>query len=310
MKSNISRIPVLLTAIMSLASSASAQSNPAEVSMKVDLVAWGESISGLSLKSGNAKNPVTALAFRYSTPLTYSGPDLMEIHRTADAPIPPVTANATDKPSPTPPSEIATLLTERRKKDPTLVSLAILPASSKRVTVLLAPASAGTYQSYVIDDDPARLPPGKLRIHNLSPFQIAMRCNDKISTKLKPKDTMIAEAPNHEVIYELSYQKNNEWVAQENNIATVKADEQTQMVVLKSDASYFASQDGSRSGFLQTVLLRRSAREAGIIPELSPEEKVSIIERQKRQEDQMRKRVSRRASKPNATKTTAEKTVR
>ena len=49
--------------------------------MKIDLVAWGDDISGLSFKSGAGKGDITALGFRYSEPVPYSGPAVMEIYQ-------------------------------------------------------------------------------------------------------------------------------------------------------------------------------------------------------------------------------------
>lgn len=45
---------------------------------------------------------------------------------------------------------------------------------------------------------------------------------------------------------------------QENNIIPVRPAEQAQMLILKSENSYFTSSDGSRGGFLQIVTLRRN----------------------------------------------------
>ncbi|MCW1924625.1 hypothetical protein OKA05_18820 [Luteolibacter arcticus] len=259
----------------------------AQVSMKIDLVAWGDSISGLTLKSGKGRDPVTALAFRYSTPVNYSGPTLLEIHQgtapaaTAEAePAAAVPAAATA-------NNLAAILAERRKKTPSLVSLALLPATSSHTTVLLAPAASGTFQAYVINDDPSKLPYGQLRIHNLSPLTIAMRCNNKAGKELKTKESFVVTPQNKEVIYELAYQSEGEWTTQENNIASVAETEQAQLVVLKSDASFFTSQDGSRAGFLQTVILRRDRNSAGAAPEISEVEKAALSERLKAQEEEM-----------------------
>ncbi|MCH1922483.1 hypothetical protein L9G15_24040, partial [Shewanella sp. A3A] len=83
------------------------------------------------------------------------------------------------------PAAIPPELKARREKEPTLVALAKLPAGSRRATVLIAPASEGTYQTFVIDDDPTKLPLGQLRILNYSPVKIAMRCNGKASKEMK-----------------------------------------------------------------------------------------------------------------------------
>ena len=279
---------------------ARAQSDDA-VSMKIDLVAWGESIPGLTLKSPKGKEPLTALAFRYSKAVNYSGPVLLEIFQGTAGTVAPADDTPPAAADPASIKDIAAELALRRKKEPSLVSLAILPAASKHVTVLLAPAAAGTFQAYVIDDDPSKLPFGRMRIHNLSPHPIAMRCNNKAASILKTKGSVVVSPQNKEIIYELAYQIDGEWVTQENNLATVKDSEQAQLVVLKSDADFFTSQDGSRSGFLQTVILRRQRDGAGELPELAESEKTAILERAKQEEEEMEKQATpgKKESKPN-----------
>jgi hypothetical protein len=243
-----SKLVILLLA--ALASTVSAQ-----VSLKADLVSWGADIPGLTLKSGGKGEAVTALAFRYSKPVAYSGPEVMEIHQD-----PAAAAQATEGSQNT--AAVPPELLKRREKEPTLVALAKLPAGSRRVTVLIAPAAAGTYQTFVIDDDPTRLPQGQLRILNYSPVKIAMRCNGKSAKEMKTKDAFVVPPQNGQVIYELAYDNKGKWKMQENNLLTVDAKEQVQLIVLKSDAEFFTSSDGGRSGFLQKVVLRRPAEDA------------------------------------------------
>ena len=288
-----------LAAIVSLWSALPAAAQTATVSVKIDLVAWGESITGLSLKSGNGNTPVTAYAFRYSKPVSYTGPNVLEIYRTPEAGEPAApAANAGAA------AEIPPALAARRKENPNLVSLAVLPTTSKHVTVLLAPAAAGTYQAYVVDDDPAKLPLGQLRIHNLCPLNIAVRCNGDKSGKLLPKQAVVIEPKNREVIYELAYEKDGEWIEQENNIAMVRDDEQAQLVVLQSDASFFTSTDGSKSGYLQTVILRRSQTDYGVLRELTAAEKKALDEQNRKEEAEMEKRATQ---KPTGTKPSGNK---
>jgi hypothetical protein len=222
-----------------------------QVSMKLDLVAWGDDIPGLTLKSAGKGEPVTALAFRYSKPVAYAGPEVLEIHQ---EPGQAAQATADSKNSAPIPAELAA----RREKEPTLVALAKLPAGSRRATLLIAPASAGTYQVQVIDDDPTKLPPGRLRILNYSPIKIAVRCNGKAQKELKTRgEFLVAPDPDGQVIYELAYDDRGTWNMQENNLIAVKPTEQVQFIVLKSDNDFFANSDGSRSGFLQSIVLRR-----------------------------------------------------
>ncbi len=250
--------------------------NESNVSLSIDLVAWGDEIGGLSLKSAGKGETTTALSFTYSDPVKYTGPALLEIHQKAgggstkleqsiseeDAlhqsiPLefenePEESANPEASKSP-----IVRELLKRREKEPTLVALVNLPTNARHVTILLAPAGQGTFKPYLINDDPSKLPPGKLRVHNLSPFPIGMRFSGKQSAELKPGKNAIFNAVNGQTVYELSYQGPKGWTVQENNIIPVRPTEQTQLIVLKSNNSFFLSSDGAAGGFLQLVTLRR-----------------------------------------------------
>lgn len=234
------------------------------VSMKLDVVAWGDNIQGLRIKSGGKEIPLTAIAFEYSKAVAYSGANILEIMQGPGA-APAANSYATpDAKAPATPADPKAPLSEldkRRKDNPAIVALAYLPAGSTRVTVLIAPAAGGTYQTCVIDDDPTKLPLGKLRIHNYCSIPIAVRCNRKETAELKTKEAAVVSPMDDNVIYELAYRKDDKWKMQENNIIKVEPTEQVQLVVLKSDASFFASGDGSRGGFLQTVLLRRGKKQ-------------------------------------------------
>jgi hypothetical protein len=242
--------------------------------MKIDVVAWGNEIKGLSFKPGSSRGDITAMGFRYSKPVAYTGSVIMRIYQSAIAPatpapeieipvhgkIMPPAPTADGKPvKPAAKLGLALELEKLRRKEPTLVALAALPGGScARATVLLAPADDGTFTAYVIDDDPSKLPVGQVRIHNLSPFPVAMRCNGSPVQELKTRGTMLVPAKKEHLVYELAYKSAEKWKMQENNVIRVHANEQVQMLVLKSDHSFFLSSDGSRSGFLQIVTLRRS----------------------------------------------------
>lgn len=245
------------------------------VSMKIDVVAWGDTIGGLSFKSGKKEGAITAKAFTYSEPVNYSGPRILEIHKSGNAGAESATGGGTpedkdhesiplafDEPEEgkvAPKTALAKELAKRREEDSTLVALVPLPSNARWVTVLLAPAGEGTYQGYVINDDPSKLPLGKLRVHNLSVHEIAMKFDGGQGAKMKPRDTFLVNAANGQSIYQLAYRKGEKWKVQENNVIPVRPDEQTQLVVLRSRNQFFLSADGASGGFLQTVTLRRSA---------------------------------------------------
>lgn len=256
MKSNLSQFLAVVFAIISVPAAASAQGD--QVSMRLDFVGWGEEISGLTLRSSGGA-PFTARAFRYSKPQSYSGPAVVEIYQ-AGGGAEPAAPLAPEEASKLPP-DLKRLL-ELRQNKPGLVALAALPAGSKRATVLVLPAVGGVYLTRVFDDDPTRLPVGRLRVHNLSPHPLSLRFNGTEARQLPLQGNCVVAPVNQELIYELAYKLEEEWKVQENNIVPVADDEQTQMVVLKSDSSHFYSSNGSRAGYLQIVFLRRSPREA------------------------------------------------
>jgi hypothetical protein len=277
MKSNILR-SAAVRAIALFALSMPAPAQDAEVSMRVDVVAWGDEIRGLTLGKPGTTNTLTALPFRYSQAASYSGPVLMEIYKSGDGgtsetrPAPtaedlehesipiPVEKRPDGEPEAGPKSATAIELEKRRKEKPDLVSLAKLPANCRRATVLLAPAADQTFQAYVIDDDPTKLPAGQLRIHNLSPHTVALRLNDAAPKEIKTRGSLLVPAASEQVIFELAYQVGGEWKFQESNIIPVRANEQTQMVILRSENQFFLSSDGTGSGYLQIVTLRRAAQ--------------------------------------------------
>lgn len=267
-----SEILCIALAALFLISSLHAQREQ-NVSMMIDVVAWGDDIGGLSFKSEKKKGgDITARAFRYSEPIRYTGPSVLEIHKSGDGGLePPPPMSAEDKEHeliPLPAVEIekagsaaAIPVPERlallRKKNPTLVSLIELPHNARRVTILLAPAAEGTFSGYVIEDDPANLPLGKLRVHNLSPLDIAMHFGTGKQQVMAPRQNVLVNAPEGYATYKLTYKEGDEWKVQENNIIPVPQDEQSQLIVLRSKNQFFLSADGTPGGFLQIVNLRR-----------------------------------------------------
>lgn len=244
------------------------------VSMKIYVVAWGNDIGGLSLGAGKTKETFTASAFKYSDPVSYSGSEVLELHKSANdvvnddeglisddikeqeaRPLDTSATSAGAKEEPMP-KQLAIL----REKDPTLVSLIPLPLNARCVTILLVPAAQGTYMGYVIDDDPTKLPQGKLSVHNFSPNRIAMQFNGGVKKELGVRETVLVDAPKGQVIYQLAYFLDGKWKVQENNIVPVSADEQTHFFVLKSRNQFFLSADGAAGGYLQMVTMRRKAK--------------------------------------------------
>lgn len=272
---------ILLAAAGSVmwAGPAAAQSADA-ISLKIDFVSWSSDLQGLTIHNRGGEVPVTAMAFRYSDTVRYTGSDVLEISqgdpgtseiakkrreakRDAAAAIGYELPESNWTPTPEPEDKLAKLelpkaIAARRELRPNLVGLVKLPRGSAHITVLLAPGPGGSLSTQVIDDDPTKLPPGRVRIHNFAAFPVALRLAGVQGPKvLEPMKSILVEPVNGSVIYELAYQADGEWVVQENNVVPVRPDEQVQMVVLKSEAKFFAGSSGDTSGYMQIALLRR-----------------------------------------------------
>lgn len=280
MKSNF--LPLALLFICSSLLHAQNSDDGPQVSLRIDFVSWGEDLTGLEVRSGKRGSPVTALAFRYSQPFEYSGPQILalalgkgsdetakamaeayEARRRADqsegfnapnAPFTPATILEETE------GEIPKSLALAREKDPELASLIRLPANSRRITILLAPGPGRSLIPHIFDDDPNRHPAGMVRVHNLSPHPILLQTASGKPSELAPGKNLLSNAPADTFAYELAYQNGGDWIVQENNLVSVRNNEQIHMVILRSEASFFSSTDGSRGGFIQTAFLRRSSQ--------------------------------------------------
>ncbi len=87
-----------------------------------------------------------------------------------------------------------------------------------------------------------------------------MKFNGGKQKIMKPREAALANAPGGQIIYQLAYEKEKEWIIQENNILPVMPNEQTQLVVLKSKNQFFQSSDGASGGYLQMVTLTRQVK--------------------------------------------------
>lgn len=241
---------------------------PAQVNMLIDVVAWGNDIHGLHLGApGSPSEAIHARSFRYGgEPVRYSGPRLLAVYQSTneaqgqDALVEsvenPKAAGAVN-------GRIPRTLAERRVEEPNLVALVELPLNAGRATLLLSPAAGGTYQVYTINDDPSQLPVGQLLVHNLSPHEVAMQLGASQPVLIQPRGQFLFSSADKYLPYRLAYRLNyrteqtQDWKMQGSNIIRLSPEEQTQMIILRSDNQYFLSSSGARCGYLQMVILRR-----------------------------------------------------
>ncbi|MDG0994415.1 MAG: hypothetical protein P8O22_06755 [Akkermansiaceae bacterium] len=271
MKFNQLTIYALICLIYAAVTAAAQQDNQSTVSTRVDLVSMGENITGLYLgKKTNQR--VTALPFRYNRTIRYKGDRVLAISQTTvikrERPmseedkkhaIKPIRREGLPSTEVDQRGKLAKAIAKRRKTNPNLVALAVVPLNARHITILLTPAAKNTYRTTVINDDPSKLPYGKMRAYNFCTHPISLRFNKGKAIVLAPqKNRQTKPNQDNTLGYLLRYPKNNQWKTQENNIIRVTPDEQVQMLVLNSNSSFFASSSGSRGGKLQVAILRRN----------------------------------------------------
>lgn len=279
--------------VITLMSSSSviAQDNQARVRCIVDVVSIGAEIKGLTLESGSRKPSVLAKSFLYSHSVKYNGPRVMEITKSGGANVVEEAVDLEKHPDAAIPlaprknkkgvlvpqkKTFIKAIMERRKKTPDLVALAVIPANAKRVTVLMAPAAEGTYRTYVFSDNPESLPFGRARILNLCPHPIALKLQGSekamILGKYKSKDNI--KPINKYVRYNLAYPYKNKrtgkggFKSQGSYMERIAAEDQVQIIVVRSSADFFQSSSGGGSGStMQLAILRRNKNQARVSPE-------------------------------------------
>ena len=141
-----------------------------------------------------------------------------------------------------------------------------------------APAETGLGAVVVGDDELVML--------TAPTHPLAIRIGGKDNHQIPLHGSCTVAPVNQEIVYELAYQQDEERKMLENNLIAVADDEQTQMVVVKSDSEYFVSSNGSRTGYLQIVLLRRMPRESEVM-EISKADRDAAAREAKRLSDEM-----------------------
>lgn len=264
---------------------AQARDGPTNVSMHIDFISWGEDIPKLEVRDGKSSIPASALAFRYSEAIEYTGSQILALaigqgddkaakekseafeawrsrqkEEGIDFPEAMLAPKAIMDAAEAAKGQIPKALAQARERDPSLAALVKLPAMARRVTILLAPGPDRSLVPHVLHDDPERQPLGMVRVHNFSPHPISLTTGDGKTQRLEPGKNFLAPSPGGTFAYELAYEIGGIARTQENNLVNVRPVELMHMVVLNSGSSFFSSGDGSRGGFMQTALLRRNSQ--------------------------------------------------
>ncbi|MFA6285905.1 MAG: hypothetical protein WC661_00870 [Opitutaceae bacterium] len=191
-----------------------AQDTPPPVSVQFRLFAWGTDLPTLYY-GANQKVEATENNGRSPTQ-TYSGPPVLAF--TSVAP------KAHDR------------------KPPPVVASVLIPKDVTKVTLLTAPAGHGRYAMYVIPDDSTSLPPGHVRLHNLTPKRLMILCNGSQQIDLNSGASTLISGSGKAVVVQVATMENNRWVPLFNNVIQLSQQPQG------SNILFIAGQEGAGIG--------------------------------------------------------------
>ena len=190
------RTPGLLLALMAaLVLTARAQNQPVPT-VTVDFTAIAlvdKPITDLVYVSGGQAAALKVPAFARSTAYKYTGPATLTLYRMQDN-------NGT--------------------KQPVEAGSVELPKGATRVLLVFAGA-APAYTIGALDDSGAGFTLGTARLCNATVFKLSLRCNDTEVVELAPGATKVLPAKNGFMGVEVSYFKDDRWVAATSNSYSV-----------------------------------------------------------------------------------------
>jgi hypothetical protein len=146
-------------------------------------------ITDLVYNSGGQATALKVPAFARSTSYRYTGPATLTLYRLQDN-------NGT--------------------KQPVEAGSVELPKGATRVLLVFAGA-APNYTIGALDDSGAGFGIGTARLCNATVFKLSLKCNDTEVVELAPGATKVLPAKNGFMGVEVSYYKDNRWVAATSN---------------------------------------------------------------------------------------------
>lgn len=186
---------------------------PPPVSIEFRLFAWGTDLPPLFF-GANQKIEATENNGR-SAIQHYSGPPSLGFTRVATTP--------GDR---TPPPVIASV---------------VVPPDVSKATLLTAPAGHGRYAMYFIPNDVTSLPPGHVRLHNLSPKRLMIVCNGSQQIELNSGASTLISGTGRAIVVQVAMMENNQWAPLFNNVIQLSQPQ-------GSNILFIAGQEGAGIG--------------------------------------------------------------
>lgn len=216
-------------------------SDAPQVSLKFRAIGWAGESTTLVFKQNGKWTRLKAPLFAYSEASQYQGPSNLDLYTAEPLPPPVITLDGTGGFS----------TNENTKNDVIHVAPDAIPAVSvsidariKRATLLVG-ESGGKYNVSVVDDNQDDFPPGQVRLYNVTPYRMAIRCNKTTTIALNPNECRIVQAGvDEELTVEPAYEINGKWRKLVSKRIAARSGYQATHFFLQSGSNYFRSMDG------------------------------------------------------------------
>lgn len=212
-----------------------------QVSIRFRAIGWAGDSTTLVFKQNGKWTRLKAPLFSYSEPYQYQGPSNLELFTAEPLPPPVITLDGTGGFS----------VNENTKPDVIHVAPDAVPAVSvsidpriRRATLLVG-ESGGKHNILVIGDNEDDFPPGQVRLYNVTPYRMAIRCNKTTTITLNSNECHVAQAgSNEELTLEPAYEINGKWKKLVSKRIAARRGYQATHFFLQSGSNYFRAMDG------------------------------------------------------------------
>jgi hypothetical protein len=186
---------------------------PAE-EVKFTAVSLGAALPDIEYKNSEKSEKLTIPAFSRSELRKYSGGPLMKFYATVE---------------------------KGGKKEKLKIAEVTLPEKTSQVLFVFSPQADGTATVQALDDTQETMPRGSARLYNATSIPVAIRCNQDTSVLSPNQQKIVALAP-PQVVVQMAYQKQGQWVRGGGNVFPTDNDLRQTIFIVTSDSDVFKVQ--------------------------------------------------------------------
>lgn len=182
--------------------------------VKFSAVSLGAPLVDIEYKNGGKPEKLTIPAFSRSELRNYSGGPLMDFYATVE---------------------------KDGKKEKVKIAEVALPEKTSRLLFVFSPQADGTAKVQALDDTSETMPRGSARLYNAAPMPVAIRYNQETSVLSPNQQKIVALAP-PQVVVQMAYQKQGQWVRGGGNVFPTDNDIRQTIFIIISDSDVFKVQ--------------------------------------------------------------------